>query len=62
MKPYKITLIVYAEAEAEAKTLESNLIEFVNQKYQQGIYPRAAAISRLITQYGNNALVNAYLK
>jgi len=59
---YKISLQVYAESEEEARQLEADLLEFVKQKYNQGVYPRAASLSRLIKQYGNNALVNAFIK
>ena len=59
---YEITLHVYAESEQEAKDLENDLKEFVKEKYNQGIYPRAASLSRLIKQYGNAALVNAFIK
>lgn len=59
---YEITLHVYAESENEAKELENDLKEFVKEKYNQGIYPRAASLSRLIKQYGKAALVNAFIK
>ena len=59
---HKISLQVYAESEEEARQLETDLLEFVKQKYNQGVYPRAASLSRLIKQYGNNALVNAFIK
>jgi hypothetical protein len=59
---YKISLQVYAESEEEARQLEADLLEFVQQKYNQGVYPRAASLSRLIKQYGNNAIVSAFIK
>ena len=62
LRHYTISLHVYAESEEEAKALEADLKEFVKQKYNQGVYPRAASLSRLIKQYGNNALVNAFIK
>jgi len=62
MKPYNVTLWVYAEDEAEAAALQDALHDFVVEKYNQHIYPRAKTIQRLIKQYGNNAIVNAYLK
>lgn len=62
LNPYNITLHVYAESEQEAKELEGALSDFIIDKYNQHIYPRANTLSRLIKQYGNNALVNAYLK
>jgi hypothetical protein len=62
LQPHTIALHVYAESEEEARQLEADLLEFVKQKYNQGVYPRAASMSRLIKQYGNNALVNAFIK
>lgn len=62
LEPYTIALHVYADSEKEAQALEADLLEFVKQKYDQGIYPRAASLSRLIKQYGNAALVNAFIK
>jgi hypothetical protein len=62
LQPHTIALHVYAESEDEAKALETDLLEFVKQKYNQGVYPRATSLSRLIKQYGNNALVNAFIK
>ena len=59
---HKISLQVYAESEEEARQLEADLLEFMKQKYNQGVYPRAASLSRLIKQYGNNAIVNAFIK
>lgn len=62
LQHYQITLHVYAESEQEAISLENDLKEFVKEKYNQGIYPRAASLSKLIRQYGNNALVSAFIK
>lgn len=55
-------MYVYADSEEEAKAFEADLREFVKQKYNQGIYPRAASLSRLIKQHGNNAIMNAFIK
>lgn len=59
---YTITLPIYAANEQEAQTLEADFKEFMRQKYNQGIYPRAATLSRILNQYGNNIMVNAALK
>jgi hypothetical protein len=62
LTPHTIALHVYAESDEEAKILEADLLEFVKKKYNNGIYPRAASMSRLIRQYGDTAIVNAFIK
>lgn len=62
LQPYTIALHVYAESDDEAKALEADLLEFVKNKYNRGVYPRAASLSRLVKQYGNSAIVNAFIK
>lgn len=62
LQPYTVTLPIYAADEQEAKTLEADFKDFIRQKYNQGIYPRAATLSRLLKAYGNSIVVNAALK
>lgn len=62
LTPYTIALHVYAESEEEAKDLEADLLGFMKTKYNNGVYVRAASLSRLIKQYGGNAIVNAFIK
>ena len=62
LQPYNITFPLYAETEQEARQLEADLKEFVKTKYSQQVYIRAATLSRLLKQYGNNILVNSFLK
>ena len=62
LEHYTLTLPIYAADEQEARTLEADFKDFIRQKYNQGIYPRAATLSRLLKQYGNSMLVNAALK
>jgi len=59
---YEVTMHVYAESEQEAKELESELKEFVRQKYNQGIYVRAARLTNLLRRFGNNPIVNNALR
>ncbi|MBR2266619.1 MAG: hypothetical protein IJ882_08200 [Paludibacteraceae bacterium] len=61
MKPYNVTLCVYADDEEEVKALQSTLRDFVVQKYNQHIYIRANKLSELLKRYGNNAIVNTFL-
>jgi len=62
LQPHNVTLPVYAETEQEAQELQDALREFAITKYQQGIYPRAASLAKLIRQYGNSTMVNAFIK
>ena len=62
LQQFNVVLPVYAESEQEAKTLEADFKEFVKLKYNQDIYVRAARLSRLLTTYGNNMLVNNALR
>lgn len=59
---YEVTLHVYAESEQEAKELESELKEFVRQKYNQGIYVRADKLTNLLRRFGNNPIINNALR
>ena len=60
--PYNITLHVYAQNEQEAQELENALKDFVIEKYNQGVYPRAASLTRLIQQYGKSQIVNNFIR
>jgi hypothetical protein len=62
MQPYTIALHIYANSAEEAKELEDTLKGFVVQKYNQGVYPRAASLTRLVKQYGNIPIVNNFLR
>ena len=62
LQPYNITFPLYAETEQEAKQLEIDLKEYVKARYNQKIYIRASKISQILKQYGNNIIVNSFLK
>ena len=62
LNPYNITLHVYAESEQEAQELENDLRDFVVEKYSQGVYPRAAALSALVKRYGSSSIVNNFIR
>lgn len=62
MEAKNVTLWVYANDEQEVKALQDELNKFVMDKYNQGIILRAAALTKLLRQYGNSPLVNAFLK
>ena len=62
LEPYTIALHVYAESEQEARELENDLLDFIKDKYSQGVYPRAAALSALVKRYGSSAIVNNFIQ
>lgn len=62
MKPYKIEFFVYADSEEEAKGLERDLFDFVNEKRNIGIAVRASRIMVALDRFRNNILVNNFLK
>ena len=62
IEPHVIALHVYAESDSEAKALEAELLEFVKRKYNEGTYVRAASLSRLLKQYGNNMFINSFIR
>ena len=61
MEAKQVTLWVYANNEQEVSDLQKELNKFVMDKYNQGIILRAAAMTKLLRQHGNNPLVNAFL-
>ena len=62
LEPRSTTFFVYAESDEEVKELEKELKEFVKKKYSQGVYPRAASLTNIIRQYGNNAIINSFIR
>ena len=62
MKPYKVTIYVYAEDEQQIKELEKAANDFVNSKYQSGILVTASKLSQALSNFKNNFFVNKFLK
>lgn len=62
LKQHDLKLIVYAESDLEAQELQQVLNDFIVAKYKQKVYPRAAKISQLIKQYGNNPIINNFIR
>ena len=60
--PYNITLHVYAENQQEAEALENALKDLVIDKYGQGVYIRAASLTRLVQQYGKSTIINNFIR
>lgn len=53
---------MYAQNEQEAQELENALKDLVINKYGQGVYVRAASLTRLIQQYGKSQIVNNFIR
>lgn len=62
MKPYKITLYVYAETPEEAEAAEKALYNFVKGRYEKGILVRASKIAEAIRRFADNIFLANYLK
>jgi hypothetical protein len=59
---YEIKFKLYAESQAEADALQTELMEFVNDKREQRIAVTASKLIKALRQFGNTILVNNYLK
>ena len=62
MEAKNVTLWVYADNEHEVKALQKALDDFVMNKYNKGILVKASSLHDILQRYGDNALVNAFLK
>lgn len=62
MKPYKIEFYVYAESEDKAIQLQNVMNDFVRNKYQNGILVTADKMIGALSKFGNNMIVNQFLK
>lgn len=61
MKPVMITFYVYAEDNSEGEHLQKELYNFVNTKYEQGVLIRADKVSKALSKFKDNILVNKFL-
>ena len=62
LQVYEIKFKVYAESQAEADALQTELFEFVNEKREQNIAVTASKIIKALRQFRNSYIVNNYLK
>ena len=62
MKPYKITLYVYAETPEEAEAAEKALYDFVKGKYERGVLVRAAKITEALRRFADNIFLTNFLR
>lgn len=59
---YEIKFKVYAESQAEADALQTELFEFVSEKREQNIAVTANKIMKALRQFRNSYIVNNFLK
>lgn len=62
LQVYEIKFKLYAESQAEADALQTELLTFVREKREQGIAVTANKIIRALQQFRTNVFVNNYLK
>ena len=62
MKPYKIEIYVYAESEEKAVEVQKAARDFVRERYQRGILVTADKLLNALHKFGNNIMVNQFLK
>lgn len=62
LQVYEIKFKLYAESQAEADALQTELLTFVRDKREQGIAVTANKLIRALQQFRANVFVNNYLK
>lgn len=62
LQVYEIKFKLYAESQAEADALQTELLTFVREKREQGIAVTANKLIRALQQFRTNVFVNNYLK
>ena len=62
MKPYKITIYLYAENDEQAAAAEKAAKDFVKAKYERGILVTAEKFVGALTRFKDNIMVNQFLK
>lgn len=61
LQVYEIKFKLYAESQAEADALQTELLSFVKYKREQGIAVTASKLMKALQQFKNNIFVNNYL-
>lgn len=61
LQVYEIKFKLYAENQAEADALQTELLSFVKYKREQGIAVTANKLMKALQQFKNNIFVNNYL-
>jgi hypothetical protein len=58
---YKVEFKVYAESQAEADALQTELMAFIRDKREQGLAVKASRLIKAVQQFRNNIFVHNYL-
>lgn len=61
LQVYEIKFKLYAENQAEADALQTELLAFVREKREKGIAVTANKLIRALQQFKTNIFVNNYL-
>ena len=62
LQVYEIKFKLFAESQAEADALQTELLSFVREKREQNIAVTANKVVRAIQQFKNNVFLTNYLK
>lgn len=62
LQVHEISFKVYAESQAEADALQTELLSFVREKREQGIAVTASKLMKALQTFRGNMIVNNYLK
>lgn len=62
LQVYEIKFKLYADSQAEAEALESELLSFVREKREKGVAVTASKVIKALQQFKNNVFVTTYLK
>ena len=62
MKPYVVSIYVYAESEEQVAALESELNAFVREKYNGGVLVTAVKLINALRRFKTNIFVTSFLK
>lgn len=62
LQVYEIKFKLYAENQAEADALQTELLSFVREKREQGIAVTASKVIRAVQQFKNNLFLTNYLR
>ena len=62
LQVYEIKFKLYADSQAEAEALESELLSFVREKREKGVAVTASKVIKALQQFKNNVFLTSYLK
>lgn len=62
LEVHEISFKVYAESQAEADALQTELLSFVRDKRDQGIAVTAGKLLKALRMFKGNMIINNFLK